>query len=85
MHDYFDGGGWTTADWVAMSAMMVIFWAALIGLVVWIAHSVRRPEVEVPPTDHPARETLDERLARGEIDPDDYVQRRELLRSLPRR
>ena len=36
MHGY----GWDVGDWLAMSLLMIVFWGALLALVVW---AVRRP------------------------------------------
>jgi len=58
------GGGW----WIAMVLMMVIFWAAIIALVVWAVRSFAGPRA-----DH--RTPLDiarERLARGEISEEEF-------------
>ncbi len=69
-------GGWGAGDWVAMSAMMFVFWGAVIALVVWVLRSVR--------TETPAGRAdrlLAERFARGEIDDEEFTRSRELLRS----
>jgi putative membrane protein len=58
------GGGW----WIAMVFMMVIFWAAVIALVVWGVRSVAGPR-------HDSRTPLDiarERLAKGEISEEEF-------------
>lgn len=75
-------GGWSGGDWVAMSAVMVSFWALVIGVVVWVV--LRRPSGDQLP---PAESTntlspdgiLAERYARGEIDEEEFARRRELL------
>lgn len=63
------GWGW---HWL----WMVAVWAAVIGLVGWAV-------VRVAPTSRPdfsrARQILDERYARGEIDDDDYRRLRAAL------
>lgn len=59
------GGGW----WIAMVFMMVIFWAAVIFLVVWTARSFAGSR------EQPHRTPLDiarERLARGEISEEEF-------------
>ena len=69
---YVDGDvNWVA--WLAMSALMVLFW----GGVVWVLVSVLR-------TDRPSRrrdpvEVLDQRLASGEISKDEYVDLRSTL------
>lgn len=78
MHDWNDGWGWhgMGLGW--------LFWIVVIGLVVWLAIMLARSaggrDVRVP--DEPARsarEILDERLARGEIDDQEYARKRKLL------
>ncbi len=54
--------GWGAGDWVAMSAMMIVFWGAVIALVVWMVRSSRSQTPE-----HRADDLLAERFARGEI------------------
>lgn len=80
---WHDGGiGW--GGWVVMTSMMLVFWALLIfgGIALWQA--IRRDATK--PIERESRgeygdalQLLDERFARGEIDVDDYQQRRELL------
>ena len=65
--DMMDGGGWW---WM----MMVIFVVALIGFAV-----VRRPRQTVHPSAPGAQAILAERLARGEIEADEYRSRLEAL------
>jgi putative membrane protein len=71
-HDGMGGG-----DWV----LMAIFWITLLAVIVWAVvrlvpgrreagHERREPE---------PLEILDRRLARGEIDPDEYRQIRSTL------
>lgn len=76
---YGDGPGW--GGWIIMTLMMLAFWALLIfgGLAVW--KSMRRDDNRSPDARADAERVLDERFARGEIDAEDYKQRRELLRS----
>ena len=82
-----DGGSWW---WIPMTIMMVVFWGGLIWLVVTL---VRRPNYSLhagppgfisqqtapSPTAQTAQEILAERLARGEIEPDDYRSRLDAL------
>ena len=80
MMGWYDGGpGW--GGWIVMTLMMLAFWALLVfgGIALYRA---TRPDDSRPSRDNgDAQRLLDERLARGEIDPDDYTKRRELLRS----
>ena len=83
-----DGSGW----WILMTIMMVVFW----GGIIWFAVTlVRRPHhnshvvgsgMGTPsPTNSVTRQTakeiLDKRLARGEIELDDYRQRLQALQT----
>ena len=65
------------SDWIWMTSMMVIFWGVVAALVIAL---IRRgaPTVAAP-RDTP-EEKLRQRLARGEIDVDEYQQRLEALR-----
>ena len=76
---------WYGSHWVFWQAAvmwlgMVAFW----GLVIWAVYalitSARGPAA---PRSNDALRILDERLARGEIDPDEYRRLRELLESHP--
>jgi putative membrane protein len=78
MDGWYDGmgAGW----WV----LMTLFWVVLIGVIVWagaklFSRSARRHDgARQQPT---AFEILDERLARGELDPEAYEALREKLRA----
>ncbi|MHB1128527.1 MAG: SHOCT domain-containing protein [Ilumatobacteraceae bacterium] len=87
-----DGMGGGFGWWIFMTIMMIVFWGGLI----WFAATViRRPDntshmtgpgMGTPPTTSnvarkTAQEILDTRLARGEIELDDYRLRLEALRS----
>lgn len=82
-----DNGSWW---WIPMMIMMIAFWGALIWIVVTL---VRRgsntpgsytPGAAPSPTPRQApHEILAERLARGEIEPDDYRLRLEALQAPP--
>lgn len=72
MHGYGYGTGWM---WL-WGPIMMIFWIAVLGVIVWMvvrALDNRRP---VPPggADR-AREILAERYARGEISTEEYTER----------
>lgn len=74
-------GGWGAGEWLAMSLMMILFWGAVIALVVWLVHAVRsgRRVDAVTPSKPPADDVLAERYARGEIDDEEYTRRRRVL------
>ena len=68
-HNGMDGGGWW---WMAI--MMVIFWG---GLIVVAVALIRRPHHAVHAGT--AQQILAERLARGEIEADEYRSRLDVL------
>lgn len=57
-------------------AMMLAFWALVVFLIVW---AVRSTAASRPPEDKGAIRILDERLAKGEIEPAEYEERRVIL------
>ena len=67
-----DGG---TGGWVLMVLAMLLFWGAVVALVVWL---VRGRASAADGTEEPQR-ILDRRLASGEITPQEYEERRQIL------
>lgn len=63
---------------------MVIFWAAVIGLLVWLGLALYRryePHAKSPTSQPPdALALLNERLARGEISPEEYQKLLQIMR-----
>jgi putative membrane protein len=72
MMDGYDMNGW---GWIGMT-LMVLASVAIIGLVIWAV--ARRPE-QVQGREPSAREQLDARLARGEIEAQEYRERLDAL------
>jgi putative membrane protein len=74
-YDGHGGDGW---NWVGMFGMMAFGVAVLVAIVLLVLVLTRRDHHSRPgePT---ALEELDRRLARGEIDVDEYKLRREAL------
>lgn len=70
------GAGW----WVLMVVAMMLFWGVVIGLVVWLVRGglTRNDQAAGPPAQSPL-ELLDQRLASGDVSPEDYERRREIL------
>ena len=75
----------SSGAWFAMGLMMLVLVGLIFALVLVVLRSLDQPPES---TVHPAatgaenaRRVLDERFARGEIDADEYRQRREVLRS----
>jgi putative membrane protein len=74
--------GW--GGWVLMAVLMVAFWALVIVGIVALFRTVAatdRPPRPAETDNRRAREILDERFARGEIDADEYRTRTAELRS----
>ncbi|HKX76852.1 MAG TPA: SHOCT domain-containing protein [Acidimicrobiia bacterium] len=69
---YWHGMGWW--GWL----MMVAFWVLVVLLVVWAVRSSTTGGSTEPKEKDP-RGILDERFARGEIDPEEYQERRAVL------
>jgi putative membrane protein len=68
---WHDGWGW--GGWVAMSLSMLVFW----GLAAWVVVTLLRGNAHRP---GPER-ILADRLARGEIDEEEYRRRLQALRA----
>jgi len=64
-----------TGGWIVMVFAMLLFWGALVALVVWLVRGGGSggSSVEDP------QGILDRRLASGEITPDEYVERRRII------
>ena len=92
MHNGYWNDGWNSSgSWIVMAAMMVIFWGGLVWLGITLlrrpAHiavpAVPTPNAAPAPTQRTPESILAERLAKGEIDPDDYHQRLQVLQARP--
>ena len=70
----YNDGSWGAGDWVAMSAMMLVFWGAIVALVIWAVRTPRSRQAVASP-----KEILAERFARGDIDDDEFRRRRDAL------
>ena len=70
---YYGGVGWL--GWLGMGLSMIVFWGAVIFLVVWAVRSSSHPAVG----SSTALSILQERLAKGEITPEEYAQRKHLI------
>jgi putative membrane protein len=79
---WWNHGGWGAGDWLAMGFMMVIFWGLVIALVVWLVRSARSGrgnDAGSGISTQGADELLAQRFARGEIDEQQFAQRRAAL------
>ena len=78
-------GGAGGVGWLVMVAGMVAFWGLVVFAVVAIFRGTGRTN---EPADRPPRgqplQILDERLARGELDLDEYHARQDVLRGTGR-
>ncbi|MBK9741341.1 MAG: SHOCT domain-containing protein [Actinobacteria bacterium] len=64
-----------TGGWILMVIAMLLFWGALVTLVVWL---VRGGASGASAAENP-QGILDRRLASGEITPDEYEERRRII------
>lgn len=71
--------GWGWGDWLSMTLMMLIFWGAIIWLIVWLVRSWSAKQDTTPAANRP-EDVLAERFARGEIDATEYQDRLRVLR-----
>lgn len=71
---HMSGWGW------GLGVFGLVMMLALIGLAVWLIVSVSRRGAPRAGSGQSALETLDDRYARGEIDRDEYLERRADLR-----
>ena len=74
-----DGTGWV--GWVAMLLAMVAFWTLVIVVVLAIFRSDRDSQSLRSRGRRDPEQILDERFARGEIDVEEYHDRRDALRA----
>jgi putative membrane protein len=72
--DMMDNGGGTHWVWAVLMAVMAVIVIAFLATLLWLV--ARRPSdhAAVHPT-HGAREILAERMARGDITPEEYQER----------
>lgn len=77
-HPHYWGGGWGWGHMVFGGLMMILFWAGVIVVVVlavrWLGGAGQGPV-----GGKTARHILDERFAGGEIDKDEYEERKRSL------
>ena len=70
------GSGWV----VGMTLMMIVFWGSIVALI-WVGVRAlsQRPSALEPTGRVEPRDILADRLARGEIEPEEFQRRVELL------
>lgn len=70
-------GDWSWGGWLVMSLTMIAFWA----LVIWaVFAAIRAGTTSRPKRQQAPEDILAERLARGEIDEDEYWRRLDAVR-----
>jgi putative membrane protein len=75
------GGDWGVREWLAMSAMMIVFWGSVVAVAIWAVRSFARGDQRIARGDADPIDVLAERYARGDNDDDEFQRRRELLHS----
>lgn len=75
---FWDDNAWGWDGWLAMSVMMV-FWVAVAGLAVWAVVRLTVKDHTATATMTSPRATLDQRLASGEIDTEEYAHLRRVM------
>ena len=86
-HDYGYGGGNHWGLWILMIVVMLAFWGALAWIIVTLVRHRGTTPGSIPlasgsgpsPPSSDALLILNERLARGDIDEDEYTRRRSLI------
>jgi len=85
-YGYGDGGSHWVA-WVSMGVAMIVFWGALAWVIVTLVRhrgaplgsGTGSPDQLAPPPTSDGLRILNERLARGDIDEEEYTRRRALI------
>ncbi|HEX6248670.1 MAG TPA: SHOCT domain-containing protein [Nocardioidaceae bacterium] len=82
MHD-----GWGAGAWVLMVLLLLLLFALIVAVVVLAVRAARRAphtgSSSAPVGPSTAEQVLDERFARGEIDEEEYLRKRSVLRERP--
>ena len=80
----YGGVDWGLGGWIVVAILMVLFWGAVVAVVISVVRHRMPQEPQAAPQVHPmanAEQILGERFARGEIDESEYRARRAALRS----
>jgi len=72
-------GTWGWGGMILGPIMMIVFIALIVGAVVWVIRWTGLGGSAVAGVANKARHILDERFARGEMDKDDYEERKRVL------
>jgi putative membrane protein len=81
--NYDDRMDWNNGSTWVMAVVMIVVTLAVVGGIIWAivfaSRSAHHPASLAAPTGPSARDLLDQRYARGEIDSADYHERRSAL------
>lgn len=69
---WYWGGGVHWWAWLLGLVGMLAFWAVIVWAIWYFVSGMTGRPAEPPPASSDAKRILDERLARGEIDPEEY-------------
>lgn len=73
MHDYY----WGQGTWGAWMIFHWLFWLGLLALIIWAAIALSRRSQSIDSSEaKTALDLLNERYARGDIERDEYLQRK---------
>lgn len=81
-NDFGHMGDWGAGWWILMMLGMILFWGLVILGVIWIVRELAGPREHGAESARPL-DVLDRRLASGEISPEEYEERRRILRGQP--
>ncbi len=73
-------GGWGVGMWIVMAVVMAVFWAIVVDAVVVLVRHFGHSHAAPTPVDIDAEAILRARLARGEIDEDEFQRKLAVLR-----
>lgn len=82
MMGWNDNGGWGAGQWLTMGLMMVLFGGVVIALVAGLLRNARSARGVGAASRNPTQTALgvlEQRFARGEIDEEEFIQRRSAL------
>ena len=78
MYGIYNGWGWgNMMGWFGGGIMMILFWAAVIYFIVWLVRNNKTSGAE----DKKALDILKERYAKGEIDKNEFEEKKKDLTS----
>jgi len=79
-NDYGNWGAGNTMGWLGGGIMMIVFWAAIIIFIVWAVREISGRNNEKP-NSNSALDILKERYAKGEINKEEFEEKKKILTS----